>query len=90
MAKRTIYFEIIRSKYSKELFSNNLEINNFIGGVTFVFNGKNCNQYSYYNEGIIHTSVPGALRYYNDHGFATYKTEFFTTYQRDGKLKIHN
>ena len=90
MAKRTIYFEIIRSKYSKELFSNNLEINNFIGSVTFVFNGKNCNQYSYYNEGIIHTSVPGALHYYNEHGFVTYKTEFFTTYQRDGKLTIHN
>lgn len=90
MANRTLYIEIVITKYAKELFSKYTSASDYIGSVQFIFNGGNKNTFMYTNEGVVNTSVPGALRYYSDHGFDFSKTSFFDAYETEYyNKKIH-
>lgn len=90
MAGRTLYFEIDITKWEKEFLSSFHKYSHFIGGITLVLNGRNCNNYMYEAKGIVNLFVDGATRYYHDHGFNYSMTKYFSTYHHNNNHLIHS
>ena len=89
MANRILYFEINITKWERGFLSSFHEYKHFLGSMTLVFNGRDCNNRSYTEKGVVNYFVPGAARYYHDYGFDPNKKDYFEVYRNENNYLIH-